>query len=103
MARTYVVTGSASGIGKATLELSQGRGHRVIGVDTPMVADYTATPESTAAILQRVPMPLNGIAQPRSVATLLAWLTSEENTHLCGQCVFIDGGSDAVLRGDSTW
>ena len=72
-------------------------------IDTPMVADYIATPESTEAILQMVPMPLNGIAQPRSVATLLAWLTSEENTHLCGQCVFIDGGSDAVLRGDSTW
>ncbi|WP_285102120.1 hypothetical protein [Promicromonospora sp. MEB111] len=24
-------------------------------------------------------------------------------THLCGQVVFIDGGSDAVIRGDSTW
>ena len=59
--------------------------------------------ESTAAILQMVPMPLNGIAQARSVAYILAWLASEENTHLCGQCVFIDGGSDAVLRGDSTW
>jgi hypothetical protein len=28
---------------------------------------------------------------------------SEENTHLCGQVIFIDGGSDAVIRGDSTW
>ena len=50
-----------------------------------------------------VPMPLNGIFQPRDVAYLLAWLTSEENAHLCGQVVFIDGGSDAVIRGDSTW
>jgi hypothetical protein len=36
-------------------------------------------------------------------ARLLAWLVSEENTHLCGQVVFVDGGSDAVIRGDSTW
>ena len=30
-------------------------------------------------------------------------MTGEENTHLCGQVVFVDGGSDAVLRGASTW
>ncbi|MGD9957616.1 MAG: SDR family oxidoreductase [Candidatus Nanopelagicales bacterium] len=72
-------------------------------IDTPMVADFLATPEATAAVLQMVPMPLNGIAKPEAVATLLAWLTSEENTHLCGQCIFIDGGSDVVIRGDSTW
>lgn len=72
-------------------------------IDTPMVTDYIATEEARTAILQMVPMPLNGIAQPIAVATLLAWLTSEENTHLCGQVVFVDGGSDAVIRGDSTW
>ena len=72
-------------------------------IDTPMVADFLATPEATEAVLQMVPMPLNGIAEPEAVATLLAWLTSEENSHLCGQVVFIDGGSDVVLRGDSTW
>jgi NAD(P)-dependent dehydrogenase (short-subunit alcohol dehydrogenase family) len=72
-------------------------------IDTPMVADYVATAEAREAILQLVPMPLNGIAEPEVVARLLAWLTSEENTHLCGQVVFVDGGSDAVIRGDATW
>jgi len=48
-------------------------------------------------------MPLNGIAEPIVVAHLLAWLGSDENTHLCGQVVFVDGGGDAVIRGDSTW
>jgi NAD(P)-dependent dehydrogenase (short-subunit alcohol dehydrogenase family) len=72
-------------------------------IDTPMVADFVATDEARASILQMVPMPLNGIAEPQVVARLLAWLTSEENTHLCGQVVFVDGGSDAVLRGDATW
>lgn len=72
-------------------------------VATPMTADLTSTAEAREALLQMVPMPLNGIFEPRDVAYLLAWLTSEENAHLCGQVVFIDGGSDAVIRGDSTW
>ncbi|MGR0318643.1 SDR family oxidoreductase [Agromyces sp. ZXT2-3] len=72
-------------------------------VETPMTAQYTGTDEARTAILEMVPMPLNGIFQPRDVAYLLAWLTSEENAHLCGQVVFIDGGSDAIIRGDATW
>lgn len=72
-------------------------------VETPMTASFTGTEEARHAILDRVPMPLNGIFQPRDVAYLLAWLISEENAHLCGQIVFIDGGSDAVIRGESNW
>jgi NAD(P)-dependent dehydrogenase (short-subunit alcohol dehydrogenase family) len=72
-------------------------------VETPMTEAFTATDEARKAVLEMVPMPLNGIFEPRSVAYLLAWLTSEENAHLCGQVVFIDGGSDVVIRGDSTW
>jgi NAD(P)-dependent dehydrogenase (short-subunit alcohol dehydrogenase family) len=70
---------------------------------TPMTADLIATEEQTTALLEMVPMPLNGLAQPRAVADLLAWLGSVENTHLCGQVVYVDGGSDAVIRGDSVW
>ena len=72
-------------------------------VETPMTTDFTTTKEARDAVLAMVPMPLNGIFQPRDVGYLLAWLTSEENAHLCGQIVFIDGGSDALIRGDSTW
>lgn len=72
-------------------------------VVTPMTTAYTDTEEAREAILKMVPMPLNGIFEPRDVAYLLAWLTSEENAHLCGQVVFIDGGSDVMIRGDSTW
>lgn len=72
-------------------------------VVTPMTAQFTDSEEARKAILEQVPMPLNGIFEPRDVAYLLSWLTSEENAHLCGQVVFIDGGSDAVIRGDSTW
>jgi len=72
-------------------------------VDTPMTADMMATPQQRENLAAMVPMPLNGIFEPRSVAYLLAWLAGEENAHLCGQVVFIDGGSDVVIRQDSTW
>jgi NAD(P)-dependent dehydrogenase (short-subunit alcohol dehydrogenase family) len=72
-------------------------------VNTPMTADFTATEEGRAQLAQMVPMPLNGFFEPRDAAELLAWLTSEANGHLCGQIIYIDGGSDAVMRGDSVW
>ena len=72
-------------------------------IATLMTAELITTPARRKALLGIVPMPLNGIAEPIVVARLLAWLNSEENTHLCGQIIYVDGGSDAVLRGDSVW
>jgi NAD(P)-dependent dehydrogenase (short-subunit alcohol dehydrogenase family) len=72
-------------------------------VITPMIESLVETPAKREAMTDAIPMPLNGPAEPVVPARLLAWLTSEENTHLTGQVVFIDGGSDVVLRSDSTW
>ena len=72
-------------------------------VETPMVADMIATAEARAAIDQMVPMPLNYYLKAVQVSYLLVWLASEENTHTTGQTIYIDGGSDAVLRGDNIW
>jgi NAD(P)-dependent dehydrogenase (short-subunit alcohol dehydrogenase family) len=72
-------------------------------IRTPMVADLIATPEAVEALQRMVPMPLNGFADAAVPAYLLRWLVSEENSHLCGQVVFVDGGSDVVLRGDTGW
>ena len=72
-------------------------------VETPMVAGMMAEPDVAAATDAMVPMPLNGHLQASNVAALLAWLASEENTHVCGQTIYIDGGSDVVLRGDDVW
>lgn len=72
-------------------------------VETPMVADMLATEEQRESMRSMVPMPLNGFMGPEAPAALLAWLVSEANTHLCGQVVFIDGGSDVVIRGDQIW
>lgn len=70
---------------------------------TPMTADLIDTAEKRAALLDMVPMPLNGMAEAIAVAHPLTWLGSAENTHLCGQILYVDGGSDAVLRGDTIW
>ncbi|MFD2841649.1 SDR family oxidoreductase [Populibacterium corticicola] len=72
-------------------------------VFTPMTADLTATQEAREGLLEMVPMPLNGFMEAQVVADVLDFLISRKNTHLCGQVIFVDGGSDAVIRGDSTW
>jgi NAD(P)-dependent dehydrogenase (short-subunit alcohol dehydrogenase family) len=72
-------------------------------VETPMVADRICTEYQRAELEASVAMPLNGFMSADVPARLLAWLVSEENTHVCGQVVFVDGGADVDLRGDSTW
>lgn len=72
-------------------------------IRTPMVAGMLATPAGVESLQRAVPMPLNGFAEPEVVAQLLAWLVSPHNSHLCGQIIYVDGGSDVVMRGDSVW
>jgi len=72
-------------------------------VRTPMVAEMIATQEGRAALAKAVPMPLHGYLQPEDVAALISWLASEANSHTTGQTIYIDGGADAVLRGDDIW
>lgn len=72
-------------------------------VRTPMTANLTATEEGRHQLAEMVPMPLNGFFEAEDAAELLVWLSSETNAHLCGQIIYIDGGSDAVMRGDSIW
>ena len=56
MTRTYVVTGSASGIGAATAEMLRTRGHTVIGVDLAgvEVSGDLSTPEGRVAAADAV-------------------------------------------------
>ncbi|WP_066586043.1 SDR family oxidoreductase [Cellulomonas timonensis] len=72
-------------------------------VVTPMTQDLLTTEAAREALAAQVPMPLGGYMTPDVPARLLAWLVGEENTHLCGQVVFVDGGSDVVIRSDTTW
>ncbi|MET0902091.1 MAG: SDR family oxidoreductase [Acidimicrobiales bacterium] len=56
MARTYVVTGSASGIGRATCERLERDGHRVIDVDLhdASITVDLATPSGRAGLVEQV-------------------------------------------------
>ncbi len=72
-------------------------------VKTPMVADMIATEEARAALDSQVPMPCNYYLEPEDAAHLLIWLAGVENSHVTGQVIYIDGGSDAALRGENIW
>lgn len=72
-------------------------------VVTAMTKQLLATPEGREMVDSSVPMPLNGHSDAVVISKLLAWLTSEENTHTTGQTIYTDGGADATLRGDNIW
>ena len=72
-------------------------------VETPMMSKLLASDKLRTATDAMIPMPLNHYLKPREVAYFLAWLTSEENSHITGQTIYIDGGSDALLRGANIW
>lgn len=70
---------------------------------TPMTEQLLATHEGRAMVDAAVPMPLNYHQPPESVANLLIWLTSVENSHLAGQVIYDDGGAEVTLRGEDAW
>lgn len=72
-------------------------------VETPMVAGMITTPEARQNLAKIVPMPLNGFMPPEAVASLLIWLTGVENAHTTGQTIYIDGGFEAIKRGEDIW
>nr|AIA13721.1 Enoyl-(Acyl carrier protein) reductase [uncultured bacterium] len=65
---------------------------------TPMTEELIADPAMKEIMDTAVPMPLNGYLQASDVAQVLAFLVSEENSHITGQVVFVDGGAEVTLR-----
>lgn len=70
---------------------------------TPMTDPILKDPYFRAFMDSMVPMPLHGYGAVEDVVPLLAWLAGPENNLVTGQCIFIDGGADVVLRGDDIW
>ncbi|MBA3394543.1 MAG: SDR family oxidoreductase [Deltaproteobacteria bacterium] len=57
---------------------------------TPLVEPVLARPDALAAILARTP--LGRIAEPREVATAVAFLALPAASYITGQCLAVDGG-----------
>ncbi|MBU8865628.1 SDR family oxidoreductase [Paenarthrobacter aromaticivorans] len=72
-------------------------------VTTPMTAELLGTADGASMMNAIVPTPLNGHQSPESIADLLIWLTSEQNSHMCGQTLYCDGGAEVVLRGTDAY
>lgn len=70
-------------------------------VSTPMTAPLLEQPEMIKLIALSNPMAVEGYAQAGEIAELIEFLLGFENHYLLGQVIFIDGGSDALLRPDS--
>jgi NAD(P)-dependent dehydrogenase (short-subunit alcohol dehydrogenase family) len=69
-------------------------------VATPMTAPLFDQPDMMALIAQSNPIAVKDYAQPGEIAELIDFLLGMENHYLLGQIIFIDGGSDAILRSD---
>jgi len=72
-------------------------------VETPMTAPLMGDPGMRALMADAVPMPLGGHARPEHIAQVIAFLAAAETLRVTGQVLFVDGGADAVLRGDDVW
>lgn len=70
--------------------------------ETPMVAGLLDDPVAAAATDAMVTMPLGGHLQPGQVTALLAWLTSEENTSVCGQTIYMEAARTSCCAGTTS-
>ncbi|MDI6515253.1 SDR family oxidoreductase [Streptomyces coelicoflavus] len=65
---------------------------------TPMSAGLFDDPEMKKVMDAAVPMPLNGYLRPEDVARAVLFLAGDDNTHITGQVLYVDGGAEATLR-----
>lgn len=70
-------------------------------ISTPMIADVVKDEAKLAVLREKAAAPFNGpYAQPSAPAHLMAWLTSEDNSFVTGQVIYIDGGAESLRRPD---
>lgn len=72
-------------------------------IETPMTQPMLGDKARRAQLEQQVPMPIGRHGRPEEVAELLLWLASPSNSMMVGQVIFIDGGAEATVRGNTLW
>ncbi|MBB5077386.1 SDR family oxidoreductase [Nonomuraea endophytica] len=61
------------------------------------------TPAQAKLMAEALPQPLGFPGPADAVAEALAWTLSPANTFMTGQILYVDGGADATLRGDTPY
>jgi NAD(P)-dependent dehydrogenase (short-subunit alcohol dehydrogenase family) len=51
-------------------------------------------------LIEAVPLPLGHLGQPEQVASAIVFLLGDQSSFCCGSVLFVDGGTDAVMRPD---
>lgn len=67
-------------------------------VETSMTAPLLQDEAMLGLIAQSNPMAVAGFAKPEEIAELIVYLLTFEGHYLVGQMIFIDGGTDAIMR-----
>ncbi len=91
--RRHAVTPDWAGAGIRLNALAPG------AIMTPLLQRQLATPREAKAI-QGFPVPVGGFGDAGQLADWMLFMLSDAADFLCGSVVFVDGGSDAYLRGD---
>jgi NAD(P)-dependent dehydrogenase (short-subunit alcohol dehydrogenase family) len=66
---------------------------------TPLLQRGLDDPDQ-GRLIREFPVPLGDFGDPDQIASVLAFLVSEDAAFVCGSVWFVDGGSDALLRSD---
>lgn len=72
-------------------------------VRTGMTKELFASEQGRKLADDAMPAPYNGIAEAEHIAAVHAFLVSAANSRMTGQVLFVDGGFDALRRGDDIW
>lgn len=72
-------------------------------VRTGMTTDLFASEEGRKMADDAMPAPYNGVAGAEHIAAVHVFLVSAANARMTGQVLFVDGGFDALRRGDDIW
>jgi len=72
-------------------------------VDTPLTRERLKDEQFNEKRNKSMANLVSGILKPADVAKAVRFLASEDNVGLVGQVIYLDGGAEAVNRGDSVW
>lgn len=68
-------------------------------VETALTAEMLAEPE-TRRVIERTPLPIGRPGTPDDIAAVAALLLGESGSFFVGSVLFVDGGTDALVRAD---